>query len=205
VLFRSRTKIWDDHTDISKSQKKVDKNWTELNVASLRCNRILFEMETCEPPMDFGKYGFGSQRTLSDYEKYAGVHFKSKSVHNDTVYKKSSNLDYQNTTDEQFMSNLAISNDIRILIHFDELKGEDGKIPNDYTFWYIGAHDTDGNELHRVDYQASQIKKYLKSENRWVDQRFIFLSSKLPKTYTVWPYSESKGWMKKITKNVDSV
>ena len=31
-----------------------------------------------EEPMDHGKYGFGSARTLKDYEKYSGLLFERR-------------------------------------------------------------------------------------------------------------------------------
>ena len=63
---KGRTKQWDD-----------DKKWGNRNKASHLKNRKLFEMDGEKRDIDFGKYGFGTVRTLRDYEKYSGLSFKN--------------------------------------------------------------------------------------------------------------------------------
>lgn len=63
---KGRRKQWDD-----------DAEWWKFNHYSLWRNRVLFGME--EGDVDFGVYGFGSERSLSDYERYSGLNFKNRS------------------------------------------------------------------------------------------------------------------------------
>lgn len=201
---KGRTKVWDDHTQKNKEKGKIDLHWVERNDLCHRRNRILFGMDgEDQNSIDFGRYGFGNIRTLSDYEFYAGISFKHRSVHADTIAKKLPNENFALTKKEEFEGSLLKSNDIRILVHFDEIK-VDGKIPTDFDFWYVGAHDEDNKEIYRKDYNKNQIQEYIKeSRNDWIDKRFIFLADRAPKTYTIWPHSKSLGWLNKITKNVD--
>jgi len=58
---KGRTKHWDDVRD-----------WGILNSNCHKRNKILFGMDGEDPKsIDFGKYGFGTERSLEDYEKYA--------------------------------------------------------------------------------------------------------------------------------------
>ncbi len=61
---KGRTKQWDD-----------DKDWVNKNNLSHQKNRQLFCMDGEEVTMDFSKYGFGTERTLRDYEIYSGLLF----------------------------------------------------------------------------------------------------------------------------------
>ena len=52
----------------------MEKPWWERDGESHRRNRVLLGME--EGDIDFGPYGLGSERSLRDYERYAGLNFK---------------------------------------------------------------------------------------------------------------------------------
>ena len=71
----NRTKQWDD-----------DSVWYQKNDASHSRNRQLFGME--EKTIDFGQYDFGKERSLQDYEKYAGLSFKNRSAEPETLQHK---------------------------------------------------------------------------------------------------------------------
>jgi [Skp1-protein]-hydroxyproline N-acetylglucosaminyltransferase len=56
------------HRDISKYRKEIGKK------SLYRLQSLLFTLND----IDFGKYGLGTERSLNDYEKYAGVFFKKQ-------------------------------------------------------------------------------------------------------------------------------
>lgn len=71
---KGRKKHWDDF-DGSKT-KAV---WHELDHYSKRKLRHLLQEE--DNQMDLGKHGLGQVRTHQDYERYAGIRFRSRSLH----------------------------------------------------------------------------------------------------------------------------
>ena len=73
----NRTKQWDD-----------DKIWWKKNQACHLRNRKLFGMDNETQDIDFGIYGFGSVRTLKDYECYAGINFKNRTADQYTLEHK---------------------------------------------------------------------------------------------------------------------
>lgn len=197
---KNRTKIWDDHTTTNKKKGKIKLDWVERNNLCHRRNRILFGMDGEDPKqIDFGKYGFGTVRTLRQYEEYAGISFSRRGVQQNTLNKVlpqwPTNRVYQ--SEEEWNNSFTGSHDIRICVHKNEFDEEAGN----YDFWYVGAHDATGKEIYRKDLTQPDISKYLK--NDWVDYRFIFLADRKPVTYTIWPHSKTNGWCDKIVKKVD--
>jgi hypothetical protein len=195
---KGRTKIWDDHTTPEKNKGNVKLDWVERNDLCHRRNRILFGMDGEDPnQIDFGKYGFGTERTLREYEEYAGISFKYRGVQQKTLDREPPPNNYEYENEEEWRESFCRSNDVRIIFHKNEITEE----VDDYDFCYVGAHDDSDDEIYRKDLSGSELKNHLKNE--WVDYRLIFLSNRIPKTFTVWPHSTSKGWLNKITKVVE--
>jgi len=191
---KGRTKIWDDHTTPEKTKGNIKLDWVERNDMCHKRNRILFGMDGEDPAqIDFGKWGFGSVRTVRQYEEHAGISFEHRGVQQETLDRLDppNNLPYEN--EEDWKATFARSNDVHVCVHKDSFEAVD-----DITFCFVGAHDKDGEEIYRKDLSADEFNNYLKSENGFIDYRMIFLSSKRPTSYTVWPHSESKGWLEKL-------
>jgi hypothetical protein len=197
---KGRVKVWDDHTTPERTRGRVDKDWVQRNDSCHKRNRILFGMDGEDPKqINFGKYGFGTLRTLKDFEEFAGMSFKYRGVQQCVLDKKEPTTDYTKyESEDEWKATLTRSNDVRILINKKELKeGVD-----DYDFWYLGTHDDDG-EVFRKDKGEGEIKTLLTGNPEWLDFRFIYLSNRIAKTYTVWPHSKSLGWLDKITKDIN--
>jgi len=199
---KGRTKIWDDHTTTKKNEGDITLDWVERNNMCHRRNRILFSMDGEDnSTVDFGKYGFGTERTVRQYEEHAGISFQYRGVQQATIDR----LDPPNhnpetdtgwDTEEAWKDSFARSNDVHICLH----KGEFSEIVDDFDFFYVGTHDENDVEIHRKDLVKDEIYNYLNSENGFIDYRLIFLSTLRPTSFTVWAHSASKGWMDKITK-----
>ena len=194
---KGRVKVWDDHTTPQKKQGKVKLDWVERNDLCHLRNRILFGMDGLDSKsIDFGKYGFGTERTLLEYEEYAGISFKYRGVQQGTLDKKEPPVGITYVDEEQWKNTFVRSNDIRICFHKSEL----GEWEDDYDFWYVGCHDANGKEIFRKDSQVGDIAGYKNGE--FLDFRLIFLSNEKPATYTVWTHSLTKGWLTKVDKIV---
>lgn len=75
-------RLWDDNP-----------NWWQFEATCVARNLSLFGMDN-EPPQDFGKYGLGSDRTLAQYEEYAGICFATRSTWQDRLKIQGENLDH---------------------------------------------------------------------------------------------------------------
>ncbi|WAX21637.1 hypothetical protein [Stenotrophomonas phage RAS14] len=191
---KGRIKVWDDMDTPNRLKGRVELDWVQRNDLCHKRNRILFGMDGEDPnQIDFGKYGFGDKRTLKDYEQYSGLSFKYRGVTQEVVdrIEPPGNIPYE--SDEQWKEQIVRSNDVRILINMKEdVKWEDGTIPDDMDFWYVGAAREDLSEIFRKDTQEHEIAQYRNGE--WADFRLIWRGNEKPKYYVVWPHSKSRGW-----------
>jgi Glycosyltransferase (GlcNAc) len=194
---KGRTKVWDDHTTTVRNKGDVELDWVQRNDLCHKRNRILFGMDGEDPKqIDFGKYGFGTKRTLLEYEQYAGISFKYRGVQQKTIDRLEPPGDFVYENEEQWKATFVGSHDIRILFHRSEL----GELADDYDFWYVGSADEEGKEIFRKDAQAGEIKNHI--ANEWIDFRLIWRGDKAAKQFIVWPHSKSKGWGTRIVKPV---
>jgi hypothetical protein len=129
---KGRTKQWDN-----------DPTWGQKNTRSHLRNRKLFGMDNEVQDVDFGEYGFGTERTLEDYEKFAGLDFSRRAITQDVVDNKLPKFENITMSDEDFQKSLCSIFKHCIDLGFD-------KVPeNDYTFWAVAFKDKDGNEIYR--------------------------------------------------------
>ncbi|MCB1473765.1 MAG: hypothetical protein H6884_03555 [Rhodobiaceae bacterium] len=181
-----RTKHWDDHV----AEKGAQVPWTVRNDDSLRRNRILLGME--DGDVDFGAYGFGTARTLRDYEDYAGINFRLRLVQpytyenrpppNPEIY--SGDAEWHARATKEFWTRIRLP---------DGLPAPDA----DVDFWYVGVHDEDGNEMHRADIPADEVARILAQPRaEFIHQ---YRAYRKAKTWTVWPHSPQRGWLEKVT------
>lgn len=78
-----RTKHWTDFDQKAKEEKKVDKTWWEMDLESKRRLRHLLKEE--DNHIDLGEYGLGNVRSHRDYELYAGIDFKNRTLDSSTT------------------------------------------------------------------------------------------------------------------------
>lgn len=85
-IREEQSKHWNDHVKengfIIPASERSDKAKARV--------RILLNMETST--ISLGKYGLGNQRSLHDYELYAGVDFKSRKIHKNSYDIRDKNI-----------------------------------------------------------------------------------------------------------------
>jgi glycosyltransferase involved in cell wall biosynthesis len=181
---KGRTKQWDD-----------DKKWVERNNRCHKKNRALFGMDN-EEPMDHGKYGFGTVRTLKDYEKYSGLLFSRRAIQQETIDKKYPPNTYNYSSEEEWMNSFA-----SIFKHCIDV-GYSQVPENDYDFWAVAFHDENDNTLFRKDADANEIVRMKNDPDGYCKVWREFQTTVKPKYWVVWPHSLSKGWGERITGNL---
>lgn len=178
---KGRTKHWDD-----------DKNWHLKNAKCHKRNRILLGMENDMENIDFGIYGLGKERTIQDYEKYAGISFKKRAVQQYTLDKKyPPNPIFQ--TDKEYEDSF-----LKIFRHCIDIQYS--QVPlNDYEFWVVAFHGPNGEDIFRKDADKNEINRMMKDSDKYCKIWREFNAEILPKKWVVWPYSTSKGWCDQIS------
>lgn len=180
---KGRTKQWDD-----------DKQWGHRNIASHLKNRKLFEMDGEKRDIDFGKYGFGTVRTLRDYEKYSGLSFKKRAIQQRVLdHKPPPDPETSHLSDEEFDSKL-----LSIFKHCIDV-GYDQVPENDYDFWAVAFKNEAGEDMYRQDADKDEIIRMKQDPDGYCKVWREFQTDKKPSSWIVWPHSISKGWADPIT------
>ena len=182
---KGRTKQWDD-----------DKEWGNRNSHCHKRNRALFAVDgECRCGIEFGPYDFGTERTLFQYEAYAGIRFRDRSVQ-------------QYTRDNNIAPNPIIipplDYEISFLSIFKHCIDIDyKKVPlDDYDFWCVAFENEQGETIYRQDAQSDEIKKIKNDPDGYGKVWREFSTQKKPVKWVVWPYSVSQGWCEKIEGNL---
>jgi glycosyltransferase involved in cell wall biosynthesis len=177
---KGRKKQWDD-----------DKQWVSKNVHCHSRNRKLFGMDGEVKDVDFGIYDFGTERTLEDYERYAGLSFKKRAIQQYTLDNKLAPNPplFGEDFEKSFLSIFKHCIDIG----FD-------KVPEtDYEFWVVAFHNEKDDTLFRKDADLNEIKQIKSDVDGYGKVWREFQTESKPKYWVVWPYSTSKGWCERLT------
>ena len=182
---KGRTKQWDD-----------DKDWVNKNNLAHKKNRQLFGMDGEEVTMDFSKYGFGTERSLRDYEIYSGLLFSKRAVQQYTLDKNYPPNPHIFETEEELMASYASIFKHCIDIGFTQVP------ETDYEFWVVAFHDENDETIHRQDADINEINMMKHDPDGYCKVWREFQTAHKPKYWVVWPYSTSKGWCERITGNL---
>jgi hypothetical protein len=182
---KGRTKQWDD-----------DKDWVTKNNISHIKNRKLFSMDNEVNDLDFGVYGFGTERTLKDYEIYSGLRFSRRAVQQYTLDKNYPPNPFIYENDEEWEASFAT-----IFKHCIDV-GYDSVPETDYEFWVVAFHDENDETIHRQDADINEINRMKNDPDGYCKVWREFQTSHKPKYWVVWPYSKSKGWCDRLTGNL---
>lgn len=181
---QNRRKVWDD-----------DNTWSNKNNESHLINRALFAMDGVPQSGHDGEYGFGKVRTMNEYERYAGIHFASRSVQ-------------QYTLDKHYPPNPEIEDEEEWLKSFTKVfkhcidVSKQSLPEKDYDFFAVAFHGKDDKTLFRKDFDKNEIKGQMSNNDPFLKIWRDFLTDENPAYWVVWPHSESKGWCERITGNL---
>lgn len=180
-IRNDKKKHWDDHL-----------NWNALDRESHKHNRELFGIDGESSDTKL-KNNTKIVRTLAQYEMYAGLEFSTRRVHKNTLDKQ---LPALITDTDSHKAGLTSYHKMCIDIHRPALN------ETDYNFWAVAFEDKHGKEIYRQDADANEIKQLLSvpmETDNFVHVWRNFYTDERPARWIVWPQSESKGWMDRLT------
>jgi hypothetical protein len=171
---RSGMLKWDDDAKLG-----VDW-WNRQNIARAKI-RQLFRVE--DNGYDLTGYDLGTARTIEDYEIYAGVNFKTRSVQKYT-------LDNQYPPN-QIDSPWSKSFYHLVTIHKNELPA------NDYASILVAFDDENGIGVHTKTIEGHQLESFMNGTPIHYEEFFPYFD-KDPKRMVAWAYSKERGWAERI-------
>jgi len=173
---------WDDDA-------KLGVDWFNKQEHARKRIRVLLGSEV-DPNVDLGDYGLGTVRTVRDYEKYAGVHFKKRAVQKYTL-------------DNQYPPNPYIHDDelweqsfTESFYHLITIHRKD--FPRDnYKHILVAFDDDQGNSINSKFITGHQLDQFIKTGNA-IHYEEHFLTDSKPDRLVFWGFTEEDGWVERI-------
>jgi hypothetical protein len=179
---RSGILKWDDDS-------KNGINWWKKQEDARKRIRVLLRTEE-DSNIDLSGYDLGTARSLRDYEKYAGFHFKTKSVQQYTLDNKyPPNPIIQDDT--LWESSFAQSFYHLVTVTPQQLHGKD------YEHILIAFDDENGININSKYIKGEQLRAFIE-DGKNIHYEEFFLTSKIPKRIVAWGWSEARGWTERI-------
>ena len=190
--------IWHEYTRKGRvKQWDIDKEWVKKNDASHLKNRKLFSMDgEVYNPEEFGIYGFGTERTLKDFERYSGLLFSKRAVQQYALDKKYPPNPQVFETEEEWLASYASIFKHCIDIGFSQVPEKD------YDFWVVAFHGENDETIFRKDADINEINMMMRDPDGYCKVWREFQTTHKPKYWVVWPHSTSKDWCERITGNL---
>lgn len=183
---RSGILKWDDD-----SKQGVD--WYNKQEYARKKIRVLLGSEE-DPTIDLTGYDLGTERTLRDYEKYAGVHFKRKSVQKYTIdnfYPPNPLIKDNDLWEKSFM------NSFYYLVTVDKNLFSD----NNYNFVLVAFDDENGQSINSKYIDGHDVNMFNQGQNIHYEE--YFLTDKIPTRVVYWAHSEEKGWCERVEHKIN--
>ena len=177
---RSAVKHWDDHVE----GKRAGADWEARDLGSKDRIRRLLLGEPLEP------FGLGRERTLADYETYAGISFGVRKVQDYTLRAE----EPPNPVTDPNWAEQIHTWMVRVALPTEDLRDE---ARMDVSMWYLGIHDTLGYEIFRRDFAPAEVQVL-----PWSEPTMVLIceleAGSPPASWTLWPVSQSRGWLPKV-------
>jgi hypothetical protein len=173
--------VWDDQ------HKRGESMWWKGNdIARSRIRQLL---GTEDNGHDLGPYGLGTVRTVRDYEKYAGIHFKKRAFQKWTVDDKfppNPQFDSEEEWEESFMKSFY---------HLVNIDRHD--LPeNDYDFILVAYDDEDGLSIFNKYIDGHNLQRFLNGDGP-IHYEEMFTIEKEPVRVVYWAHSPERGWVER--------
>ena len=163
-----KSKHWTDFNEDNKSKGVVEKQWSEMDNESKRRLRHMLQEE--DNNIDLGVYGLGTVRTHKEYEDYAGINFKYKRLHPETLKGVEPPI---NDYSEWYLKDEK-EYEYEIEIPYTE----------DFKFIYIGIENKNGDVLYRKD--LLEYQENIKIQFKTLEE---------PHKWVYWVYDNTDNWI----------
>ena len=177
---------WDDDS-------KLGVNWFNKQEYARKKIRVLLGTEE-DPNIDLTGYDLGTVRSLKDYEKYAGFHFKRKAVQKytlDNKYPPNPLIEDDELWEQSFMKSFYYL----VNIEKHDLAG------TDYKHILVAFDDETGKSINSKYITGLDLENFMNKGERIHYEEF-FLTDTEPKRIVYWAYSEQRGWCERVERAI---
>tara|TARA_R110001606_G_scaffold108438_1_gene233507 strand:- start:127 stop:582 length:456 start_codon:yes stop_codon:yes gene_type:complete len=139
--------------------------------------------ESCTKKEKYGKYGIGKDRSIADWENYAGIRFLDRALQQETI----DGVPPPNTVEGDWC---------RYFKHCINLDKSNFNC-DDIEFIAVALHNDDNETLLRKDIVGAELSVMLSRDNLhiWIEGEV----TELPAHYVVWPFYKNTEWGQRYT------
>ncbi|KVO39582.1 GlcNAc-transferase family protein [Burkholderia ubonensis] len=198
---QARPKIWDDHTSAARSSGIVPHAWWERDVRSHARNRALLGVDgASRDGIDFGAYDLGAERTLAQYEAYAGISFAHRGVQPALVDRAPPVPGAPAWTSEaEWKATLKRANDVHVYVHENEVM----ELLPALGTCHVTIQDEDRVALHTLTIDAESFKDSKLENSFYRGCSFISELERRPRHYSVEFFDHAGQSLRRIDKPID--
>jgi hypothetical protein len=175
---RSGKLVWDDQ-----SKRGDDMWWRQQDIGRAKIRQLL---RVEDNGYDLTGYDLGTSRTLRDYEKYAGIHFKKKSFQKWTQQNQlppNPSIENEQEWEDSFMHSFYHLVDIQTWYLPEK----------DYDFILVAFDDENGIGIESDTVDGNMLERFLE-RNIPVHYEKMFLTDRIPARVVYWAHSPERGW-----------
>jgi hypothetical protein len=173
---------WDDHSD-----------WGTRNACAIARYRALLGVDGTSM-RDFAPYGFGTERSFEQFERFAGICFEDRSVDRAVIDHLPAPSPLAHAPRSVWRGLLLRSHSRDICLDRSFLEDHDPTL-----FLALFATAADGAELYRIDLSRARIDEYLATQTGdHISILMAFFSRQLPVRWTSWLGSAQRGWLDRV-------
>ncbi|MEJ5062193.1 GlcNAc-transferase family protein [Erwinia sp. MYb375] len=190
---KDHVKVWTDHGNEAKTKGSIDQAWWERDAISKNRVKTLLGHKTTEQ-CDHGIYCLGKQRSLSDFERRAGVDFSRCMVHPDVIGDEHKAYFSNGELIEGIWRSLLVGV-YKKTIKFDSFKIT--TLGADALYWYVGVYTENNTLLEQQTLYSDEInEKISNSEDGSFSLSLDFTSEEIlnPHSVRISPFIDSVGW-----------
>lgn len=178
--------VWDDQ-----SKRGDDMWWRQQDVGRAKIRQLL---RVEDNGFDLTGYDLGTVRTLREYERYAGIHFKKKSIQKWTQENKfppNPLIEDEQEWEDSFMVPFY---------HLVNIERHD--LPEkDYDFILVAYDDDQGLSIENEYISDTRLKEFIE-KNTPIHYEKIFMIDKAPSRVVYWAHSSKRGWAERVEINL---
>lgn len=180
--------VWDDQS------KRGESMWWKGNDSARARLRQLIGVE--DNGIDLGEYGLGNKRTLRDYEKYAGIHFKKKAFQKYTKNYGFPPNPYPYKNEKDWEDSFMFS--FYHLVNLDRHEMPE----DDYDSIFIAFDDSNGVGIHSTSIEGQRLNDFIQ-KGKSIHYEEMFDTDQKPAKIVFWGHSKKRGWSERVERLID--
>lgn len=195
---KGATRHWDDHKEEKRDQLAEKRAWSERSKLAVYRNKCFFQQDNhAYGQIEWGPYGMGRERSIRSYELFAGIHFPSRRVQQQTLDKISPpNAYWRFKNDPEWYASLLKQSSHSISVDAAHFKHDD------YSFMCVAFERKDNTLINRTDMPGAELLNLI-AKAKASDGRVVinskFYSKDHPHHCVIWPYSKKKQWVERLS------